>query len=120
MCCPDKILLGLVLASVWIGIILNGGLYGYIDSLDSASNPSLALLDELATFVNSAHYPLPYEEFARPDQGGCCHALCSGDTCFVGTAYALDSRTCNKCCFHLVEPGSCTGSECACYANTQE
>ncbi len=82
--------------------------------------PNLAILDEAIGFMNSAHYPLPYEELERPDQGACCNALCSGDLCFVGTQYTFDSRSCNLCCFHLVEPDSCVGDECACYANNQE
>ncbi len=121
MCCTDKIFQVATLVGVLICISLLAGLYGYIDTTSSLEdNPGFAVLDELATFVNTAHYPLPYEEFSRPDQGACCHALCSGDTCFAGTAYTLDSRSCNLCCFHLVEPNSCDGHECACYANDQQ
>lgn len=117
MCVTNGLLtVVVVLNIVVIGML--GGLYGKNDLGDYA--PNLAALDEIVGYINSAHYPLPYEEFDRPDQGGCCNALCSGDTCFVGTAYTFDSRSCNLCCFHLVEPASCVGNECACYANSQE
>jgi hypothetical protein len=117
MCVTNTLLVALIVIGI-INIGLTGGLYGENDLDDYA--PNLAALDEVIGFINSAHYPLPYEEFERPDQGSCCNALCSGDTCFVGTAYTFDSRSCNLCCFHLVEPDSCTGDECACYANSQE
>lgn len=120
MCCTNALLtaFGIVLLAntgMLIGLYFRTGTEGLEDIA-----PNLAVLDELVGYMNSAHYPLPYEEFSRPDQGGCCNALCSGDTCFVGTAYTFDSRSCNLCCFHLVEPASCDGNECACYANSQE
>jgi hypothetical protein len=118
MCVTNTLLL-VVIALVVTDLALTGVLVSRNDSLSDYA-PNLAILDTAIGFINSAHYPLPYEELERPDQGGCCHALCSGDTCFVGTEYTFDSRSCNLCCFHLVEPDSCDGAECACYANNQE
>jgi hypothetical protein len=115
--CIDKTLhiISIALGVIAIGLI--AGLYGYVD----VENPGYNFdpLTELLDFVNSAKYPFPYEEFARPDLGACCAGLCSGDLCYVGPEYSLDSRSCNRCCFHLVEPDSCVGSECTCYANSQ-
>lgn len=116
--CVTNGLLVVVIVGLAINIGLTGGLYGKNDLSDYA--PNLAFVNEVVGYMNSAHYPLPYEEFERPDQGSCCNALCAGDTCFVGTQYTFDSRSCNLCCFHLVEPDSCDGHECACYANSQE
>lgn len=114
--CIDKTL---HIISICIGVITIGllaGLYGFVDSEAPASvDPLYELLD----FVNSARYPFPYQEFARPDLGSCCNGLCSGDTCYVGPLYALDSQSCNHCCFHLVELDSCVNQVCACYANAQ-
>jgi len=118
MCCTEKIMLIAILVCCVIQLSLTGGLFGYIDSVD-ADNPTFDALAEAAQFINTAHYPLPYEEYDRPDQGACCNALCAGDTCFAGTAYTLDSRSCNRCCAHLIAPASCVGHECACYANSQ-
>lgn len=114
--CIDKTLhiISICLSVVVIGLV--AGLYGYVDVTSSTDfDPVIELLD----FVNSARYPFPYQEFARPDLGACCNGLCSGDVCYVGAIYALDSQSCNHCCFHLVEPNSCVAETCACYANGQ-
>lgn len=115
--CVDKVLLAIVLV-LQCGMLVLFGLHFADD--DGFEGTETALVSELLGFVNSAHYPLPYEELSRPDLGNCCGGLCSGSTCYVGTQYALDSASCNLCCFHLVAPASCVGSECTCYANSQE
>ncbi len=117
--CMTNVLLCFILAGVVINIGLSAGLYKHGTNLEDYA-PNLMILNEAIGYLNSAHYPFPYEELERPDQGGCCDGLCSGDLCFVGTVYTFDSRSCNLCCFHLVELDSCTGDECACYANNQE
>lgn len=124
MCCTDKLTLVLciilTIAAVQLG--LTSWIFSRIDTEDLDDNPAFAALQEAARYINTAHYPLPFEEYVRPDQGACCNALCAGDTCFVGTAYTLDVRSCNRCCAHLIAPGSCAahdGHECACYANSQ-
>lgn len=114
--CIDKTLhvINISLCVVIIGLV--SGLYIHISG-DSPVN--IDPVTELLDFVNSARYPFPYQEFDRPDLGACCNGLCSGDTCYVGPLYSLDSLSCNHCCFHLVELNSCVAETCACYANGQ-
>jgi hypothetical protein len=67
-----------------------------------------------------SRYPYPNDILERPDLGECCNGLCSGDHCYVGDgASTLLPTHCNNCCLRLTLPSSCTGSDCACYANLQ-
>jgi hypothetical protein len=78
-------------------------------------------IDQIKKYVDLSHQPSkPSEFFVYPNLGEGCNNLWAGSGCFSGTAFLFSSEHCNNCCFHLVQPNSCTEySRCICYANDQ-
>jgi hypothetical protein len=77
-------------------------------------------IEMIATYLDLSHYPTkPSEFYERPELGECCNNMCKGSRCFAGSAFLLRDDHCNKCCFKLLTPDSCSEYSCTCYANDQ-
>jgi hypothetical protein len=115
---------------VWVGLIVTITLNGLI--LSSVKCDDNAIIQELVSVFSGgqntylemifdlSHEPKPSELCTNnPESGDPCNGLARNDDCYTDWGVnLLKSNHCNKCCKHLILPGSCTVDLCKCYSNS--